>query len=1143
MLGHANRQRIAKNQERCTMAFSLSGLRPLAACTIISRNYLSHARVLAESFFRHEPGGRFYLLVVDKLPGDARFDSQIRLIEPEALALPYLEELTFAYDVIELCTAVKPTLLTLLLNQCHENPIVYFDPDILITGPLNALRKSLDAADIVLTPHLLEPIPPDGRLPSESDILVAGAYNLGFLALRKSSHTARFLGWWQDRLRDGCVVDLNRGLMTDQKWVDLVPGFFPGTTYLRDATYNVAYWNIHSRILEERGGQFLVNGEPLTFFHFSGFDPGRPQEFSKHQTRTPVIPGTALAKLLGRYVECHLANGFLTSSRWSYGYGRFDNGFVISQPLRQAYRELNESARAQFGNPFHVGETGTFLDWATHPEVTEHRLSPFLRALRQVRTDVAQAWPDVNRKDREAFLSWVLESGPREMGYDPEEMRVREVLNASANSVNHSVTMASQTEGARHRDPFIAGPRCSVIIPARNPCARLHRCLETLLAHPPMETDWEIIVVDQGLADSTRERFAQYGGRIRVVRNSDDSSTAAAWNLGVEAAAGEYLIYLSPDILPEPGWLDALVIYADQHPAAAAVGSKLLFPNGTIKYAGIVIGQDRLPRALYGGFPADHSAVNQSRRLQAISGRCMLLRRLAFQEIGCLDPDFPDGYAEVDLCLRLADGGYEVHYCHASVLTCLEAGSLATPGANEKYGEEVFLSRWAERVVPDDVQVFLADGLLTVEYEGAYPLRFSLSPLLGVVPGEDEQVQAHRLLAARSRQVYELLRQASRLELGGHEVAKDLATCAAPANGQHHAKPRRRRGSEAQLLFRGEVRWLSQESTSCLISVLLPVKNGAAKLRELLPRIADQRCRHPVEIVAVDSGSTDDTIEVLRHFRTTAVAIHPSSFNHGLTRNLAAEYARGDFLVFVNQGTLPADEHWLANLVAPFESDPTLAGVCGRILPRPEADLLTAKDIRQNINASIDRYARAITDREEYEKLEPHERRLFVNFHTLSAAIRSEVFRRLPFREADFAEDLIWGKDALEHGFRIQYEPSAVAFHSHNYSLLEVFRRLFDDGLACRAIVGKQLTESDVLPKIVQEFRDDWRYLEDECRLHADELERWQLISLIRRTAQVLGLWIGMDWEPDQRDLLSQLSLTERIKAGLPTEADGGWRI
>ncbi len=85
------------------------------------------------------------------------------------------------------------------------------------------------------------------------------------------------------------------------------------------------------------------------------------------------------------------------------------------------------------------------------------------------------------------------------------------------------------------------------------------------------------------------------------------------------AASGRYLIFLNNDTIPLPGWLDKLVIYADNNPAAAVVGTKMLFPDNTIQHAGVVVCQDRDVRHIYAGFPADHPATNKSRRFQVVT--------------------------------------------------------------------------------------------------------------------------------------------------------------------------------------------------------------------------------------------------------------------------------------------------------------------------------------------------------------------------------------------------------------------------------------------------------------------------------------------------------------------------------------------
>jgi GT2 family glycosyltransferase len=1225
-----------------------------AACTIISRNYLSDARVLASSYLQHHPGARFYTLVVDKLPEGVDAGPGISVVDPDELNAPYLSELFFKYSATELCTALKPSLLMLLLNRYHEEEVLYFDSDILVTSRFEALMACLPSANIVLTPHLLKPIPLDGFRPSEKEILIAGAYNAGFLALRKSDETQRFLHWWQTRLRDGCFIEFSEGLLTDQKWLDLVPALFEATIF-KDETYNVAYWNIESRPIERKGDVFSVNGRPLAFFHFSGFNPANPTVFSTHQNRIRIVRGTALSDLVNRYLELQLWNGFETVRRWRYEYGAldngtatnmllrklyadlerrerapfgdpfrtgensffawatrndpatgglspflkavynrrpdvmavfpevdgdhreaflywaytegavelrydpdamrvygdvgppsseifaglFDNGVPVNPPMRRLYFSLERSERDRFGNPLHATGDNSFFMWATRSDPEKTGLSPFLETVYKMRSDVMAEFPDPKGKDREGFLYWAYTAGAVELRYDPDAMRVYgdagppSFPRAQQAKIDETHPRADEGEVERRREEI--GEKCSIIIPVYNKASLTRNCLDTLLSKASANIDFEVIVTDDASTDNTAEILRSYGDRIRVVTHEVNSGFSASCNDGAAIANGEYLVFLNNDTISQPGWLDALVRYADAHPEAAVVGGKLLFPNDTIQHAGLVICEDGEPRHIYTGFPADHPLVNRSRRLPIVTGACFLIRRQDFEQAQGFDLAFRNGYEDVDLCLRLGELGREVHYCHESVLYHLEAISRNVR-AEEWHNKKLYRSRWAERVRPDEFHYYVQDGLLKIDYKPQYPIGLSVSPLLALLNGTDREHRIDRMLESRSQQVLGLLKDNIRLNVRVQEAELQSDSCNATGDFQ------RRRAhpelfSSPQVICRGEIRWLSNQSTGRLISIILPVKNGATKLRDLLPAIATQRSRDPIEIIAVDSGSTDESVELLHRANATVISIDPRSFNHGLTRNLAAQYTRGSIFVFLNQSTLPADECWLASLIAPFDRDPSLAGVCGRVLPRMDADLLSARDIARNINASTERIVTEITDWNYYHSLRGEALRRFVNFHSLSAAIRAEVFRRIPFREANFAEDLIWGKEALELGLRIQFEPSSVALHSHNYSVLDTLRRNFDDGVACRKIIGRTLDESDLVPGIVHEVRDDWRYLENECRLAPGDLEEWRLTSTMRRTAQFIGHWIGVNFDRAEGGPISMLSIVEQIKAGAKTEA------
>ena len=401
--------------------------RPFAAVTIICRNYLAQARTFAKSFLEHEPRCRLYLLVVDRLPPDVELGFAATVIDPDELGITDFYELCFKYGVVELSTAVKPYVLAHLMHQHGEDEVAYFDPDILVLRPLPELRAALEQGGIVLTPHTLRPVPLDGKRPSEQDIMISGAYNLGFIALRRSADAEALLAWWQERLHDGCRIDVANGLFTDQRWIDLAPSLFPSTHILRDPGYNVAFWNLHERQLTLADGRFLVNGAPAAFCHISGFDPETPRQLSKHQNRTDVAPGTALAALLERYVELLRDNGYDETHAWDYGYDRFDNGVRAHTLLRQIYLNLGREDRRAFGDPFRTRGEGSFFDWATRP-TRDGGLSRFLQALYRVRYDLAASFPTARKpgRDRAAYVRWARRWGSAEMKFDPQLVRDHE---------------------------------------------------------------------------------------------------------------------------------------------------------------------------------------------------------------------------------------------------------------------------------------------------------------------------------------------------------------------------------------------------------------------------------------------------------------------------------------------------------------------------------------------------------------------------------------------------------------------------------------------------------------------------------------------------------------------------------------------
>jgi hypothetical protein len=393
----------------------------VAACTIISKNYIAMARTLAGSFHKFHPDVPFFVLLVDQVDGYFEAEREaFYLVGMNELDIPDTDSFCFKYNILELNTAVKPYFLSHLFDKFSIKKLVYFDPDILITEKVSHLFELLDTYSIILIPHITEPIEDNFR-PSELDLLQAGTYNLGFIGLGATPTTQRLLSWWQRRVYEQCLMAPDRGMHVDQKWMDLVPGLFGEVFIMREPGYNVAYWNLHSRLVDLLDGRIRVNGDPCYFFHFSGFDPLNISMVSKHQNRFTLDDLGQAARLFERYRDLLLANGHEQAKKWPYAFGCFDNGVKIPDIARLMYHALG-AERKKFGNPFSTTSAQSFFNWLQKPASRDsgETITRLWYEIYHKRPEVQQLLPDVFGKHREAFLQWILTSGKTEHQIDDQ---------------------------------------------------------------------------------------------------------------------------------------------------------------------------------------------------------------------------------------------------------------------------------------------------------------------------------------------------------------------------------------------------------------------------------------------------------------------------------------------------------------------------------------------------------------------------------------------------------------------------------------------------------------------------------------------------------------------------------------------------
>jgi hypothetical protein len=271
------------------------------AFTICSNNYLAQALVLRESLLKHNPDYKFYICLVDKRIDKISYPENT--IEAATLQIPGFDQMVLEYNIIELNTAVKPFFIRKVFQIEPVSFIFYFDPDIKIFSSLSPLEIVFNEKSISLTPHALTPLPMDGLMPMENIFLNHGIYNLGFIGVRNIPEIVSFLNWWCDRLETKCIIDLKEGYFVDQLWINLVPIYFYNLVHIFLHTgLNTAYWNLHERKISNINGIYYVNSEvPLIFFHFSGYNPNKPEFVAKNQNRISFESHPEIIKLFNDY--------------------------------------------------------------------------------------------------------------------------------------------------------------------------------------------------------------------------------------------------------------------------------------------------------------------------------------------------------------------------------------------------------------------------------------------------------------------------------------------------------------------------------------------------------------------------------------------------------------------------------------------------------------------------------------------------------------------------------------------------------------------------------------------------------------------------------------------------------------------------
>jgi hypothetical protein len=392
------------------------------ACSIVAKADLAQARVTATTFRRHNPGVPFEVLLADRI--DGAFDPELEpfpLVEIESIPLPDRRRFLFMHRANELAYAATPYWLRDLLERGYRR-VLFLKQETMVLNSLEPLFARLADAPILLTPHLTAPAGTADGLDRERTVLLAGSYNGGVLGVSRSATARDFLDWWASRLAGGCRHDVASGWHFEQRWLDLVPAYFPDAAIARDPGFNSGHWTLPERRVERDGDSYRIDGAPLRVFRFSGFDPDRPDAVTRYSDRLRVAELGAARGLFERFEVSLAESGRAAARALPYAFSRFDNGVPIPDVAREIYRDLG-SAAARFDDPFAAGGADSFFRYlaerADAPSAGAGFPSRIWDAIWRRRADLRAAFPEPGGAHRAAYLAWTANSGLAEHAIDP----------------------------------------------------------------------------------------------------------------------------------------------------------------------------------------------------------------------------------------------------------------------------------------------------------------------------------------------------------------------------------------------------------------------------------------------------------------------------------------------------------------------------------------------------------------------------------------------------------------------------------------------------------------------------------------------------------------------------------------------------
>ena len=292
-------------------------------------------------------------------------------------------------------------------------------------------------------------------------------------------------------------------------------------------------------------------------------------------------------------------------------------------------------------------------------------------------------------------------------------------------------------------------------------------------------------------------------------------------------------------------------------------------------------------------------------------------------------------------------------------------------------------------------------------------------------------------------------------------------------------------------------------------SVVIPTYNAGPKLKDVLDMVTTQDTPWPYEILVIDSGSKDGTIDLVKSYEQVKLhAIDSKDFNHGGTRNLGVELTKGEYIAFLTHDALPANHHWLYALVTSIERYPNAAGAFGKHLAYPDASMFTKRDLDAHFT-HMGNHALCLnseTKPEYLEKTSDQWQQVLHFYSDNNSCFKRSVWQEIPYQHVAFGEDQLWAADIIKAGYDKIYAPQAVVYHSHDYDTRENRERCATESAFFKHFFGYELiADEDILESTLSGLNERDQLWGEEHGLDQDTIDRQKALNESRLQGYLEG--------------------------------------